>query len=158
MSKIYQGLEGFLAELVHGQTVKFYPRGGGFQHEIPLERFLEEFKEHAPDPTLRPAWFEIDGGPRYRGYHRGDRWNGWAMPYFTLEAGKAIMERWEGSDVPLTYDENATAFTAAFEDPEVYEGEVHTIEGRAEILYPIGAGSWCWDAYETETETETGDE
>lgn len=157
MSKVYEGKGGFLAELVHGQTVKFYPRGGGFQHEIPLERFLAEFSEYVPDPNLRPAWFSCDGGTRFPGYHRGDRWNGWAMPYFTLEAGKEIVKRWEGSDAPLTYDESATAFSWTpyeGEEPEVFLGEVHTINGIAVILFPIGAGSWVWDAYET----ETGDE
>ena len=157
MSKIYQGKGGFLADLVHGQTVKFYPRGGGFQSEIPLERFLEEFKEAELDTTLRPAWFAIDGGTRFPGYHRGDRWNGWAVPCFEARVALAIQDRWAGSDSPMVYDKEKDAFLWSpyeGEEPEAYEGEWVHINGRKEKVYGIGAGSWVWDAYET----ETGDE
>jgi hypothetical protein len=96
--------------------------------------------------TVTADW--IDPDAKLACYHDSRRWNGWGMPYFTLEAGKQL-----ASLMPnLKYVEERDSFihTAQEQDEEDLEfvGQVIVVDGQPIKAYPIGAGYWCWDAPE----------
>lgn len=79
-------------------------------------------------------------------YSNGRRWNGWAMPYFTIESGKSLL----GFMPDLRYDSQRDAFISkAYDDDqaeeEVFPAETLVIDGRPIQTYAIGAGFWCWE-------------
>lgn len=150
MTKVFEGKEGFRVELAAEpkQFVRCFPQGGGFAMRIPLEQFLANFKEVSGPPKYRAAAFSIDGGPKYTGYHTGSRWNGWAMPCFTMEQVEAQAE----AQGELEYDKATDTWKATFDgaDPEsdFWEGGDIEVDGGAIHVYAIGAGGWCWDVTE----------
>ena len=97
---------------------------------------------------MRKALFQIDGGPAYIGYTNGDRWNGWATPYFTLEEAQKIQAEFsQGVDFPMLYDVSKDEFRIQYDDdePYIWKGEdVQTVDGKLH-LYGIGAYSHIWD-------------
>ena len=43
---------------------------------------------------MRKSVFTVDGfADAYIGYTRGDRWNGWAAPYFEREEAIRVMQK-----------------------------------------------------------------
>lgn len=67
----------------------------------------------------------------YPGIHYPDiRWNGWAVPYFTLDTCRKIIEDTNGP---------------SFEDE--MDG-VGTLVQDGETYYSLGAYSWCWQSEE----------
>jgi hypothetical protein len=98
---------------------------------------------------LRKALFYIDGGPIYTGYTNGDRWNGWATPYFTLEEAQRLQAEFnQGDGLRMFYDCQADKFILQYDDddePYIWEGEdIQTVDGKLH-LYGIGAYSHIWD-------------
>ena len=98
---------------------------------------------------MRKALFQIDGGPVYTGYTNGDRWNGWATPYFTLEEAQRLQAEFnQGDGLRMFYDCQADKFILQYEDddePYVWKGEdIQTVDGKLH-LYGIGAYSHIWD-------------
>ena len=97
---------------------------------------------------MRKALFQIDGGPVYIGYTNGDRWNGWATPYFSLEEAQKIqVEFSRGTDHPMLYDVTKDEFRIQYDDdePYIWKGEdIQTVDG-IKHLYGIGAYSHIWD-------------
>lgn len=97
---------------------------------------------------MRKALFQIDNGPVYIGYTNGDRWNGWATPYFTLEEAQKIqVEFSRGTDCPMLYDVTKDEFRIQYDDdePYIWKGEdIQTVDG-IKHLYGIGAYSHIWD-------------
>lgn len=97
---------------------------------------------------MRKSVFYIDGGPAYIGYTNGDRWNGWATPYFTLEEAQKIQAEFsQGVDYPMLYDVNKDEFRIQYDDdePYIWKGEdIQTVDGKLH-LYGIGAYSHIWD-------------
>jgi hypothetical protein len=97
---------------------------------------------------MRKALFQIDDGPVYIGYTNGDRWNGWATPYFTLEEAQKVQADFsQGVDFPMLYDVNKDEFRIKYDDdePYIWKGEdIETVDG-IKHLYGIGAYSHIWD-------------
>lgn len=97
---------------------------------------------------MRKALFQIDDGPVYIGYTNGDRWNGWATPYFTLEEAQKIQAEFsQGTDFPMLYDVSKDEFRIQYDDdePYIWKGEdIETVDG-IKHLYGIGAYSHIWD-------------
>ena len=97
---------------------------------------------------MRKALFQINDGPVYIGYTNGDRWNGWATPYFTLEEAQKVQADFsQGVDFPMLYDMNKDEFRIKYDDdePYIWEGEdIETVDG-IKHLYGIGAYSHIWD-------------
>ena len=98
---------------------------------------------------MRKALFYIDGGPIYTGYTNGDRWNGWATPYFTLEEAQRLQAEFnQGDGLRMFYDCQADKFILQYDDddePYIWEGEdIQTVDGKLH-LYGIGAYSHIWD-------------
>ncbi|WP_300655871.1 hypothetical protein [Hydrogenophaga sp.] len=93
--------------------------------------------------TVTAEW--LDAETKLPCFHDTRRWNGWGMPYFTLEAGKQL-----ASLMPnLRFVEEGDAFihTACEIDEEDLEFKAQLIEvnGHPTKVYAIGAGIWCWD-------------
>lgn len=97
---------------------------------------------------MKKSLFYIDGGPVYTGYTNGDRWNGWATPYFTFEEAQKIQAEFSrGTDCPMLYDVMKDEFRIQYDDdePYIWEGEdIITVDG-IKHLYGIGAYSHIWD-------------
>lgn len=91
--------------------------------------------------------FQIDGGPVFNGYTTGQHWNGWAMPYFTLEVGLEITKSHGSDEYPARYDEATDTFVFEMgeDGPDLFKGQDIDIDGQILHLYPIGAGYWIWD-------------
>ena len=85
----------------------------------------------------------------YIGYTNGDRWNGWATPYFTYEEAQKLQAEFnQGDGLRMFYDCQADKFILQYEDddePYVWKGEdIQTVDGTLH-LYGIGAYSHIWD-------------
>lgn len=137
-------------------TVRAYLLGGGFEYEIdPVKVEKYDFVK-VPAKLLNNAswkseeffaeWFE----KKYRGWSSGQRWNGWAMPYFEFDEAMKYSQDSEklgaGFDAVTLYDPARDAFVTRKEDgDEVDEATVILVKGRGALkVYPIGTGSWTW--------------
>lgn len=67
--------------------------------------------------------FQIEEGPIYEGYTKGNHWNGWACPYFTKEVADQIAREVnaDAPDCTMCYDKammlsstRQTEMTSAF--------------------------------------------
>jgi len=108
--------------------------------------------------TLKPGVFEIHGYTEaVKGYHPVDldpfRY---LVPCFELDQARAIMDQvnnsvdfydvWDWSE-PIHYDAETDTFHVY--DPEAktgraYPGQLVTVEGRAVVVYSLGAWLWPW--------------
>jgi hypothetical protein len=120
--------------------VVFAPYGGGFFRTAPKTEFEAAFSQVSiVEFPLQPAQFSIDGGEQYPGFHTGEKWNGWAMPYFIKEVADQLH---------VEYLIEQDAYHAPFdksEELEMFKGIDKLVDGQIIHLYPIGAGSWCWE-------------
>lgn len=135
--------------------VEFSPQGGGFVGRIPRAQFDKAFRL-APLPGFKLVRVSGDWMGLVQtllAYSNGRRWNGWAMPYFTLDQAKLISRNVPG----LRYDEATDAFIyrntedsaepvnpADHQDEERIEPVTITVDGEVIKTYPVGAGAWCW--------------
>lgn len=98
---------------------------------------------------LRPIMVQLPTLPgSFLAWSEGESWEGYAVPLFTLEVGKAIVEA-HAQTLPglAAYDADEDAFTFARnegDEPESYGPEARVLGDRVEKLYPIGAGHWRW--------------
>lgn len=133
--------------------VSFFPQGGGFRFTRTVQEFEARYKPapDAPRPytPIRVAFDWMEENVSFDALSNGDRWNGWAMPYFTKEVGLELCKVMDG----LTYDERQDAFKHE-NDPEEAEEPDHfgaakiIVDGKEQTLYGIGAGYWSWDKVE----------
>ena len=84
----------------------------------------------------------------------GGTWNGWATPYFEQAAAHAIMKlhKQQHGDATAWYDAQRDEFCFLLpgdEEPECYAAATVDVASSPLKLYPIGAGSWIWDAADT---------
>lgn len=90
--------------------------------------------------------FQIEEGPIYEGYTKGNHWNGWACPYFTKEVADQIAREVnaDAPDCTMCYDKANDAFAyKGYMEEEVVIFKGEDIQGKH--LYSIGAYSWIWD-------------
>jgi hypothetical protein len=97
--------------------------------------------------------FHIDDWLNADGIHDPKQtWNGWAVPFFTLEEVAKIaqivdqkcnpMEQWES--VAIRDGKVFTEFHG-FEPEDDDTEEVATIEHDGVTYYGVGAMAWCWE-------------
>lgn len=105
---------------------------------------------------------ECDVKGSFEGYHTGDDWNGWAMPYFPeAEADKlrqAIQDseteyaRWVEieSEVEGREGQMVKALETSQEksDDTYWEPTEIVVDGKPITVWPIGAGGWVWQVVE----------
>ncbi len=102
------------------------------------------------DAEFYESEFGIDDGdilPYLRGYSQGDRWNGWACPYFEFENAKKILELVTEGGGYWEYDKATDIFRALphmadFE--ESWKGLDIDVNGETKHVYAIGAYFWTW--------------
>lgn len=142
-------------------TVHAYPLGGGFHYIFdPIKVETYDFIKVPAKLLHNPNWRATDFyaewlEKKYRGWTTGQRWNGWAMPFFEFEEATKYAKD-SGNTV---YDPARDAFVTKREDldeEEVDEATVILVKGRGALkVYPIGAGSWIWsEAQEDEDEEQ----
>ena len=130
-----------------GDIVEFCSQGGGFLNKAPHAEFDKHFK-----PATLPAfslcavsaeW--LPPGLTFAAYSKGQRWNGWAMPYFPAESAMALREHLPG----LCYDATRDVFVDDSEENEpdevIFPAEEIIVDGKPVKVYAIGAGYWCWE-------------
>lgn len=95
---------------------------------------------------MREAKFSIDtlGDKVFEGYTQGEKWNGWACPYFTYEQAERVVQAHCEIGLKAWYDAASDAFSfeiSASDEIDSFLGE--DIEGKK--LYPVGANCWIWE-------------
>ncbi len=100
---------------------------------------------------LKKNVFTIDGfNYPHIGYTRGDRWNGWATPYFEIDEALAVMKEFNSCDpeFPILYNEKTDTFTIeeiGGGNGDYWKGTNYQTEDGIKHLYGIGAYSWVWE-------------
>lgn len=124
------------------------PSEGGESDPFKKEPFSKAlFSIEDSDIHRIPGWFR-----------EHDDWNGFAQPYFEKEAAdevKSAVSSAMGDFGKIEYVESSDEYWVYYSDfgteetpDEVVKGEnITTPEGERHV-YPIGAGSWVWDADE----------
>lgn len=149
---VYVDSKGFRVETVPDSpdgVVTFYPQGGGFQRMLPVIVFHSIYKQERAAPGFRRAVFVGDWNEKpVPGFTDGNRWNGWAIPYFEFETAQEIMAETGEDPSVFRYDPEEDAFIYNNpdwpEEPEVYGATFIDIDGKPVKVYGIGAGFWCW--------------
>ncbi len=143
---LYKDEAGYTVEIVDmdTETVTFARQGGGFLHSMARQEFDSKFKP-ASVPEFQKTWVTSDwfpDGMKLQAYSQGLRWNGWVMPWFELDAAKTLLEH-----IPeLRWNADGDLFKlVGGEDHEIWSGKDVQVGDQTLRLYPIGAGSWCWD-------------
>jgi len=100
------------------------------------------------EKTMRAAKFAIDflEGQIFEGYTKGEDWNGFACPYFTLEQARRLVDAWRMAGRDATYDAEADRFF--FKVDGVGEEDCDSfsaIEADGMTLYPVGNSCWIWE-------------
>lgn len=92
--------------------------------------------------------FSGEGMPGVPGYWHGQRWNGWACPFFGIEAAKQIVAApcWNGKG---EYDEAAGVFRTPYEDGgdemDEWPAQEITVDGQLVKVWAIGHSCWTWE-------------
>lgn len=77
-------------------------------------------------------------------YSNGARWNGWALPYFSAEADRSLLDHMP----ELRFDAARDAYILKGDDgdeEDVFEACTIDVDGQPVKTYPIGTGSWTWE-------------
>ena len=136
-----------------GSTVSFANKGGGLSKTGPTAEFHQHFVLATEPPKFVAALFGGDWTnvliPGYT--YEGDRWNGWAKPFFVKEAADLVCLQMTG----LAYDATADSFDITMDgELKQYAGSQIEVPGIGSIkVYAIGSGSWCWDVWENGQDT-----
>jgi len=114
----------------------------------------------APIVGFFKARFAIEWAQRFPGYSRGQRWNGWDCPYFVQGVASRVCER--HYDGGFFFDDARDAFVCWFaDDPkeqDVWSGMDIQTEDGIQHVYPIGAGNWIWDSWNSPDLRTDGDD
>lgn len=142
----------------HAGTVYYHSQGGGFRRALSTLMFEHVFEPvTSPSPYVRgtvTAEWLLD---EETGLHailpcisNGDRWNGWAMPYFDRDTVNELISlcpdllRWK--------DEREYEVVAlnTGDEPEEWAPDLLMLADGEQIVeaWGIGAGSWCWEGFE----------
>jgi hypothetical protein len=130
-----------------------HPLGGGFQSAYSgdvASRFRVVEENERTQALFRRVRFSLlDSDDCFSGWSNGERWNGWAMPHFEFaEAQRLVAWLTTGKG---RFDSAEDAFVTVSQDgeEETWRGlSVAVTDGTSIMVYPIGAGSWCWDEVE----------
>lgn len=105
--------------------------------------------------TYKPDVFVIDGlEGEFPGFTAGDRWNGWACPFFTRDVADRIAVAFvnqfaeeDRAGVTATYTPVTDTYRLRCEEngPEDTQGQDICVNGGVVHVYAIGAFCWCWN-------------
>lgn len=134
-----------------GPFVHFCSLGGGWQETTYCEDLMKAFRSVSRSEKLAAEPYATQIGiddmfdPTLNGYTFGDRWNGWAKPFFEKEDAIRVMEVFKGI---ITYDEDQQAFVVQFEDddePVIHKAQQIVVNGEVKTVFDIGAGNITWE-------------
>ena len=99
---------------------------------------------------MKKQLFTIDGfNHPHIGYTAGNRWNGWATPFFEVDEAIKIMEEFNSyePEEPIIYAEANDTFMHKIADDEIelWKGTNYNTDEGIKHLYGIGAYAWIWD-------------
>lgn len=127
-----------------------HPRGGGFQCALrpaAARLFRRVTSDEQQEPLWRTSCFSLEGIEGvFKGWTNGQLWNGWEMPLFEFQEAQKLITAL--NDLKVGYDLAKDVFIATNGDAEdeVWPAQLITALGPNHIkVYPIGAGSWCWE-------------
>lgn len=148
MTDLFKDAQGRLVEVSEraNGVVVFCAQGGGFIARMPEAEFDKQFTPGELD-GYKPMSVTIDGlDAELPAFGRNERWNGWCMPYFKMEDALKLND---SLHLGLAFDPAKDAITW-LEDGEIatVHGVDVEVDGKIHHVYPVGAGSWCWDEVE----------
>lgn len=137
--KVFRNIE--TGELVEPVSVSVQGKSNK-GHDLSWLEFQRKFSPVDPPPLRRmkvtgdwlPPEVVIDA------YSNGPLWNGWLIPFFTLEAALALREHMP----ELYYSEATDQFCLQGDDPQWCGATDLTIDGTVVKCYAIG-DSYCWE-------------
>ena len=150
MLKLFRDIHGYMVQTSNPDSdpVELCAQGGGFVHRCPHQLFHETFEPCGmPEFKLSAVtadWLFESPVASIPAYLNGRRWNGWAVPYFTLENAMLVVQHsagvleWAGDAIRIVPDPNyciEEAFVLA---------EVIFVDGQAVKVFQLCDG-WCWD-------------
>ena len=110
-------------------------------------------------PVATTTKFEIAGFiPPVEGQTYGQRWNGWACPYFTKQQGMAVVAAWnkecgtfsgvsddmtEREERPCARFDEETNMFRFYDGDSLNDFKAETINGVE--VWGIGAFGWTWE-------------
>jgi hypothetical protein len=104
-------------------------------------------------PRAEPAWFHLDAGAAFRGYHDYfRRWNGWACPYFDLFEAQRLVKIFHDYDgCSATWDGDVIVIVGNDGEEERWEPQtiLDSLHYEGRTVWAIGSHSWCWNDIET---------
>lgn len=150
--RLFADAQGHMVEVIphtDPAIVHFSAQGGGFVRAMPKEAFERQFTPASPPGFALTAvtgeW--LPEGMAVSAYTNGQRWNGWAMPYFPFEAAMQLLPHTPN----LRYDEATDAFIntmegyPAGEDEESFGAQTLSVAGAPVKVYAIGTACWTWE-------------
>lgn len=127
-------------------TVEFSAQGGGFVNKLSRSEFEKRFKPaELPLFSLKAVSAEwLPDDLKVPAYTNGQRWNGWAMPYFPAQSALSLLEHMPDLSYDATQDAFVSKSSEDDSEAEVFPAQELVIEGVGVKVYAVGAGSWCW--------------
>lgn len=98
------------------------------------------------------------GGPWVGVHDPHEHWNGWAVPYFSLDVAREIVAYVtanQSSDDPFTLEITDDGTVMEWQDrgtPSEDPYTFPTITYNGETYHGVGAGCWVWDIAADDTE------
>lgn len=135
------------------EEVRFFPAGGGPQYRMTVDKFAAM---HRPvgiaeyvDSQMYALAFDIDGMfGGLPGYSNGQRWNGWACPYFPKSSCNPIVAV---VGKGARYDEAADSYVVPYDDGsdtpkefDHYPSQTISDNGKTVTVWTIGNGCRTW--------------
>lgn len=111
----------------------------------------ERIKAPAESRKLRLTQFAVDGlEGTFEGYTTGETWNGWAVPYFSLEEAQRIIADYVAQppspDGQTRGEYDSDSDVVRLYDPSADEwDEIVAVDVDGRTLYPVGTRYWTWE-------------
>lgn len=144
-TKTYKIDNNFYKAFIEEGMMKFYPAGGGFQQSMPLKEFYSIAEEIDSIPVvLEEASFSVDDSPSFKGIHNpNSNWNGWAIPYFSLEVFKEVLVMVNKNEEWLSFkEENGKYLMLDNYYQEDGWFEIASVIYNDEVY--VAPDGWCW--------------
>ena len=91
----------------------------------------------------------MDSEDYFDGWTNGKDWNGWAMPHFEFADAKRLIAWLKNGKARFDSEKDAFITITEDGDEEFWQGQsIFITDGSSIKVYPVGAGSWCWNEVE----------
>jgi hypothetical protein len=115
-------------------------------------------------PWAAGRFYLNPSGPSFLGYHKGQKWNGFAVPFFKYQDAKKVVASVVDSGESYAghyFNKEADQFTLIPHNVPCYAGEQTKgedifVDGNTIHVYGIGAGGWTWNVGPAFCENCTG--